>query len=552
MSKKQLSKKKLNNIEKYLENKSKDYKKIKEKFNLEYYEKDVWTTTTDKNGRKKNLPNPFSVVVDFIKEKGLKLYGGQALHEHLKKYKAGFYKKYSPAFPDYDVFSPNAWEHAKELANRLYDMGFHFSEAKGSILNDDSHQTYKVSVDMVYILDLTQSGCTPRQILKKDCNGCGKDINNKCFSLFNNIPSNNLLNYRPKTTKPKTITESYDFKKDKGLHPNKLLVCDPNWLKISMYRELTEPLSNPDRLPKVGKRLETFKHYFEFDHTICTGDAFIKEVKEDIKPVLKAIGEFIKEKKLINYGASAFNMFVNNKKDYGSLLISDYKVYSGGISAQLLINKIKEILSKKFKKLKFTIQEKIHFWKEIDSYSFTLNVSNKRNLKHNSILTITESETCIPYIQYNNVRYVTIDRLKYILFRAVSLPKVIQMTDENPKNYECMLSNLIKVENEFNKKHKTQKNIKKLQRSKYRRYIGKCEGDDIGKIVPNLTRMWAEKIKTLKKTKFILDAPKKGLISKIYPIPEKELKIPFRPMETRIKSHIKYHKNLSKKYKRSK
>ena len=45
-------------------------------------------------------------------------------------------------------------------------MGFHFSEAKGSILNDDSHQTYKVSVDMVYILDLTQSGCTPRQILK--------------------------------------------------------------------------------------------------------------------------------------------------------------------------------------------------------------------------------------------------------------------------------------------------------------------------------------------------------------------------------------------------
>ena len=278
MTKKQLSKKKLNTIEKYLEDKSKDYKLLKEKFNLEYHEKDIWTTTTDKKGKKIDLPNPFSVVVEFIKEKGLKLYGGQALHEHLKKFKAGFYKKYSPAFPDYDVFLLNSWEHAKELANRLYDMGFHFSEAKGSILNDEGHQTYKVSVDMVYILDLTQSGCTPKEMIKKDCKNCGKDKSNKCFSLFNNVPCNNLINYTPKKSKAKTFTETYDFKKDKGIYPNKLFVCDPNWLKISMYRELTEPLSNPDRLPKVGKRLEIFKHYFEFDHTICKGEAFIKEI----------------------------------------------------------------------------------------------------------------------------------------------------------------------------------------------------------------------------------------------------------------------------------
>ena len=31
------------------------------------------------------LPNPYKVVKDFIKEKGLKLYGGQALHEHIYK-----------------------------------------------------------------------------------------------------------------------------------------------------------------------------------------------------------------------------------------------------------------------------------------------------------------------------------------------------------------------------------------------------------------------------------------------------------------------------------
>ena len=32
-----------------------------------------------------NLPNPFNVVEQYIMEKGLKLYGGQAIHEYIKK-----------------------------------------------------------------------------------------------------------------------------------------------------------------------------------------------------------------------------------------------------------------------------------------------------------------------------------------------------------------------------------------------------------------------------------------------------------------------------------
>ena len=94
-----------------------------------------------------NLPNPFRVVEEFIKEKGLKLYGGQAIHEHLKKNKP-IYSEHE--FPDYDVFSPNAWEHAKELCQRLYDAVF-FWKPKSSKLNDSKHQTYKVSVDLIYV-----------------------------------------------------------------------------------------------------------------------------------------------------------------------------------------------------------------------------------------------------------------------------------------------------------------------------------------------------------------------------------------------------------------
>ena len=64
----------------------------------------------------------------------------------------GFYKKFE--FPDYDVFSPDAWNHARELCDRFYKLGFYFVEAKASIINDEKHQTYKVSVDLIFLVSL--------------------------------------------------------------------------------------------------------------------------------------------------------------------------------------------------------------------------------------------------------------------------------------------------------------------------------------------------------------------------------------------------------------
>ena len=59
--------------------------------------------------------SPYEVVKKFIMDKGLKIYGGLALHEYLKKYKEPIYG--NDIFPDYDVYSPNAWEQAKELCD---------------------------------------------------------------------------------------------------------------------------------------------------------------------------------------------------------------------------------------------------------------------------------------------------------------------------------------------------------------------------------------------------------------------------------------------------
>ena len=123
-------------------------------------------------------------MLKFIQEKGLNFF------------KEGLYKNYD--LPDYDVYSPNAWEHAKELAFKLNEMGYDYVEARSSILNNEVHSTFKVSVDMEYILDLTQIGCEPiydRQTEKKrECLNCGKfdESEQKCISIFNQLPANDL------------------------------------------------------------------------------------------------------------------------------------------------------------------------------------------------------------------------------------------------------------------------------------------------------------------------------------------------------------------------
>ena len=171
--------------------------------------------------KKMGLKNPYKIVEDFIREKGLKLYGGQALHEHLEKHGAGLYTK--DEFPDYDVYSPDAWNHAKELSDRLHEMGYKFVEARSSILNSEHHQTYKVGVDMLPMLDLTQIGCPKFKHLKNDCKKCSVKEKGKCISMFNEIPSVDVKDKKGKKNKYDIYRKTYDYKTDSSLFKKKCL-----------------------------------------------------------------------------------------------------------------------------------------------------------------------------------------------------------------------------------------------------------------------------------------------------------------------------------------
>ena len=94
--------------------------------------------------------NLYDDTKEFIINHKLILYGGTALNELLPSSKK-FYKEYT--LPDYDCFSLNAKEHAKELADYLYKKNYQYVEVKSGIHNG----TYKVFVNFNPIADITQT-----------------------------------------------------------------------------------------------------------------------------------------------------------------------------------------------------------------------------------------------------------------------------------------------------------------------------------------------------------------------------------------------------------
>ena len=84
-----------------------------------------------------------------------------------------------------------------------------------------------------------------------------------------------------------------------------------------------------------------------------------------------------------------------------------------------------------------------------------------------------------------------------------------------------------------------------LDRGKYRRFELQCEGDLLNKLKQQLFIKFGDKINLMKNTKYILDEPISGFITKQYPIPDPGTKLPYVPAERELKKYMKY--NPSKK-----
>lgn len=221
------------------------------------------------------------IVEDFIIKKKLICYGGTAINNILPD-EAQFYDK-EAEIPDYDFFSPNAFEDAKELADIYYKEGYIDVEAKAGI----HYGTYKVFVNFIPIADITQ-------LVKP---------------LFNSIKK--------------------DAIKKLGIH-----YTPANYLRMSMYLELSRPDGDISRWEKVFKRLNLLNKYYPLKANNCENIDFQRKMDEQMdleEKIYMITRDTFIDSGLIFFGGYAtglYSKYIDNKGKQQLLKIPDFDVLS--------------------------------------------------------------------------------------------------------------------------------------------------------------------------------------------------------------------------------
>jgi hypothetical protein len=166
-----------------------------------------------------------SIVEQFLRRKRLVCYGGTAINALLPRHDK-FYNKETD-LADYDFFSKNPVKDAKELADVFYKAGFEEVEAKSG----QHHGTYKVFVNFIGMADITYLNKDIFDTLQKEAHMIGG-----------------------------------------------ILYCPPNYLRMSMYLELSRPEGDVSRWEKVLKRISLLNKHHPLKKMDCENTLFQREL----------------------------------------------------------------------------------------------------------------------------------------------------------------------------------------------------------------------------------------------------------------------------------
>jgi hypothetical protein len=233
------------------------------------------------------------IVEAFIKRKKLIIYGGTAVNNILPK-KDRFYN-YTYEIPDYDFFSKNALEDAKELADIYSKHGFIQIEAKTGV----HHGTYKIFVNNIGVADITY-------------------LHPEIFdSLMKDIITKEGLLYAP-----------------------------ANFLRQSMYLELSRPNGEIDRWEKVLKRLILLNKYYPLKMKKCK--IIQREMKTKHHITEKKIFDIVKKsfinEHLVFIGGYANALYSKYLPNYQVKSLPDFDVLS--LDPIKTCNRVKKELAK--------------------------------------------------------------------------------------------------------------------------------------------------------------------------------------------------------------
>jgi hypothetical protein len=253
-----------------------------------------------------DIKNIIKIVEDFIKKKNLICYGGTAINNILPS-DDQFYNK-EAEIPDYDFFTTNAIEHAKELANIYYQNGFNDVEAKSGVHKG----TYKVFVNYIPVADIT-------------------DI---AKPIFNSM------------------------KKD-AIRVNGILYAPPNFLRMGMFLELSRPAGDISRWEKVLKRLTLLNKNYPLTSVDCNKIEYQREMENKDKEdeIYENVrNTFINQGVVFfgGYAVSLYSQYMPKNQRLKLSKVADFDVLSNDpeTTSQIVKERLKDIGLKNTKIIK--------------------------------------------------------------------------------------------------------------------------------------------------------------------------------------------------------
>jgi len=373
------------------------------------------------------------IVENFIKKKNLICYGGTAINNILPK-EDQFYDK-DVEIPDYDFFTTNALEDAKELSDIYFKEGFTDVEAKAG----QHHGTFKVYVNYMPIADLT------------------------------NIPK-----------------EIYNALKKESLRVAGILYAPPNFLRMSMYLELSRPAGDTSRWEKVLKRLTILNKHYPLASINCNDVDFQREMEDQTyeDEIYDTVQNTLVNQSVIFFGGYAISLYSeymphNLQKKFEK--IADFDVLSNDpeTTSEIIKERLKDINIKNVKIIKRNAVG------EIVPEHYEIKVGN------DSIVFIYKPIGCHSYnvIRHKgqSVKIATIDTMLsfYLAFLYTNRPYYTEFSDR----ILCMSKFLFEVQ---------QKN-RLEQKGVLRRFSISCYGHQDS--IEELRAEKAEKFKELKNKK---------------------------------------------------
>jgi hypothetical protein len=221
---------------------------------------EIEDVTKKVNANSDDVKKMIEIVEQFLRDKKCICYGGTAINNILPS-ELQFYDR-DVEIPDYDFYSQTPVEDAIELANIFYKNGYADVEAKAGV----HYGTYKVYVNFIPMADIT--------ILHEE--------------LFKNLSED-------------------------AIEIDGILYTPPNFLRMSMFLELSRPNGDVSRWEKVLKRLTLLNTHYPLESANCDTIDFQRTMDTKTDDVSSQIYFIVRdsliEQKVIFFGGYASSLY---------------------------------------------------------------------------------------------------------------------------------------------------------------------------------------------------------------------------------------------------